>query len=142
MIKGHSNYWKEELTAFMSQMKKAEHVQFEEISAIQQGITKWFSFCTTQNKLGQVNIPKNSTVWTFCRRGHVCVYSLNPALSLSVSRCPDQNHEKTSVEKIHADLKQWLNVRYHILLPVSVSVLFMSAGNFIYLILYFFHLCH
>uniref|UniRef100_A0A3B4WDQ0 Axonemal dynein light chain domain containing 1 n=1 Tax=Seriola lalandi dorsalis TaxID=1841481 RepID=A0A3B4WDQ0_SERLL len=31
-----SNYWKEQLTAFMSQMKKTEHAQFEEIFAIQQ----------------------------------------------------------------------------------------------------------
>uniref|UniRef100_A0A3B4U6A9 Axonemal dynein light chain domain containing 1 n=1 Tax=Seriola dumerili TaxID=41447 RepID=A0A3B4U6A9_SERDU len=45
-----SNYWKEQMTAFMSQMKKTEHAQFEEIFAIQQGIAKWLTFCTTQNK--------------------------------------------------------------------------------------------
>ncbi|KAG7230613.1 hypothetical protein INR49_025330 [Caranx melampygus] len=77
MIIGHSNYWKEELIAFMSRMKKAENAQFEEISAIQEGITKWLSFCTTHNKL---------------------------------DKCSDPNHEKTSLEKIYADLKQWSNM--------------------------------
>ncbi|GAA6235312.1 axonemal dynein light chain domain-containing protein 1 isoform X1 [Lates japonicus] len=69
-----TDYWKEQLTAFMSQMKKTEHAQFEEMSAIQQGISKWFAFCTTQNK------------------------------------CPVPKYEKISLEKIHADLKQWANM--------------------------------
>ncbi|XP_044056087.1 axonemal dynein light chain domain-containing protein 1 isoform X2 [Siniperca chuatsi] len=68
-----SVYWKEQLTAFMSQLKKTEHAQCEQISAIQQGITKWLTFCSTQNK------------------------------------CPDPKYEKVSLEKIHADLKQWSN---------------------------------
>ncbi|XP_018550856.1 axonemal dynein light chain domain-containing protein 1 isoform X2 [Lates calcarifer] len=69
-----TDYWKEQLTAFMSQMKKTEHAQFEEMSAIQQGISKWLAFCTTQNK------------------------------------CPVPKYEKISLEKIHADLKQWANM--------------------------------
>ncbi|XP_078114779.1 axonemal dynein light chain domain-containing protein 1 [Sander vitreus] len=68
-----SDYWKEQLTAFMSQLKKTEHAQCEQISAIQQGIAKWLAFCTTQNK------------------------------------CPNPKYEKASLEKIHADLKQWSN---------------------------------
>lgn len=31
--------------------------------------------------------------------------------SFSTSRCPDPKYEKASLEMIHADLKQWLNVR-------------------------------
>ncbi|XP_026179535.1 axonemal dynein light chain domain-containing protein 1 [Mastacembelus armatus] len=42
--------WKELLFALMSQLKKTETAQCEQISAIQQGITKWLTFCTTQNK--------------------------------------------------------------------------------------------
>lgn len=33
--------------------------------------------------------------------------------SFSNSRCPDPKYEKASLEKIHADLKQWLNVRQY-----------------------------
>ncbi|XP_041647909.1 axonemal dynein light chain domain-containing protein 1 isoform X2 [Cheilinus undulatus] len=44
------NYWKELLTTLMSQMKKSEHAQCEQINAIQQGISKWLNFCSTQNK--------------------------------------------------------------------------------------------
>eukprot|EP00064_Thunnus_orientalis_P012716 superscaffoldBa00001985_g12751 len=44
-----TDYWREQLTAFMSQLKKTEHAQCDQISAIQQGITKWLAFCTTQN---------------------------------------------------------------------------------------------
>ncbi|XP_042339902.1 axonemal dynein light chain domain-containing protein 1 [Plectropomus leopardus] len=68
-----STYWKEQLTAFMSQLKKTEDAQSEQMCAIQQGIAKWLAFCTTQNK------------------------------------CPDPKYEKASLEKIHADLKQWSN---------------------------------
>ncbi|KAM8745860.1 axonemal dynein light chain domain-containing protein 1 isoform 1-T1 [Acanthopagrus schlegelii] len=68
-----TDYWKGQLTAFMSKLKKTEEAQREELSGIQQGIAKWLHFCTAQNK------------------------------------CPDPKYEKASLEKIHADLKQWLN---------------------------------
>uniref|UniRef100_UPI0037E81456 axonemal dynein light chain domain-containing protein 1 n=1 Tax=Semicossyphus pulcher TaxID=241346 RepID=UPI0037E81456 len=68
-----SDYWKEQLTAFMSLLKKNEDAQCEQITAIQQGIAKWLSFCTKQNK------------------------------------CPDQKYERGSLEKIHADIKEWSN---------------------------------
>lgn len=45
-----SNIWKEQLTALLSHLKKTEHAQYAQMSVIQQGITKWLSFCTTQNK--------------------------------------------------------------------------------------------
>ncbi|XP_054459231.1 axonemal dynein light chain domain-containing protein 1 isoform X2 [Anoplopoma fimbria] len=66
-----TDYWKEQLTAFMSQLKKTEYAQCEQISAIQQGIAKWLAFCTTQSK------------------------------------CPQPKYEKASLEKFHADLKDW-----------------------------------
>ncbi|KAG7513581.1 hypothetical protein JOB18_011935 [Solea senegalensis] len=69
-----SDYWREQLTAFMSQMKRTEQVQLQEINTIQQSITKWIACCTVQNK------------------------------------CPESNYEKTTMENIHADLKQWSNV--------------------------------
>ncbi|XP_062251619.1 axonemal dynein light chain domain-containing protein 1 [Platichthys flesus] len=50
IIKELSDNWKEQLTAFVSQMKKRDHAQFEEMDAIQQDITKWISFCTAQNQ--------------------------------------------------------------------------------------------
>uniref|UniRef100_A0A8C9YG51 Axonemal dynein light chain domain containing 1 n=1 Tax=Sander lucioperca TaxID=283035 RepID=A0A8C9YG51_SANLU len=55
-----SDYWKEQLTAFMSQLKKTEHAQCEQISAIQQGIAKWLAFCTTQNKCPNPKYEKAS----------------------------------------------------------------------------------
>ncbi|XP_026202232.1 axonemal dynein light chain domain-containing protein 1 isoform X2 [Anabas testudineus] len=66
-----TDYWREQLTALMSQLKKTEHAQSEQISAIKQGIAKWLTVCTTQSK------------------------------------CPDPKYEKTSLEKIYADLKHW-----------------------------------
>uniref|UniRef100_A0A671Y7A3 Axonemal dynein light chain domain containing 1 n=1 Tax=Sparus aurata TaxID=8175 RepID=A0A671Y7A3_SPAAU len=68
-----TEYWKGQLTAFMSKLRRTEQAQREELSGIQQGIAKWLHFCTAQNK------------------------------------CPDPKHEKASLEKIHADLKEWLN---------------------------------
>ncbi|XP_051803396.1 axonemal dynein light chain domain-containing protein 1 isoform X2 [Acanthochromis polyacanthus] len=66
--------WKEQLIALMSQLKQIEHAQCAQISTTQQGISKWLSFCTSENK---------ST---------------------------DAIYEKTSVEELHADLKQWSNM--------------------------------
>ncbi|XP_076007440.1 axonemal dynein light chain domain-containing protein 1 [Genypterus blacodes] len=40
--------WKEQLTAFMSQLKKTECSQREQIQAMQEGIAKWVAFCTAQ----------------------------------------------------------------------------------------------
>ncbi|XP_033937607.1 axonemal dynein light chain domain-containing protein 1 isoform X2 [Pseudochaenichthys georgianus] len=60
-----SDYWKEQLTVFMSQLKNTEHAQCERISAIQQGIAK------------------------------------------CLDKFPDLQYEKASLEKIHADVKQW-----------------------------------
>ncbi|KAM6938636.1 axonemal dynein light chain domain-containing protein 1 [Lycodopsis pacificus] len=68
-----SDDWKRHLVAFMSQLKKTEHAQCEQISAIQQGIAKWLVFCTMQNN------------------------------------CPQPNYEEASLEKFHADLKDWSN---------------------------------
>lgn len=45
-----TDYWREQLTALMSQLKKTEHAQSEQISAIKQGIAKWLTVCTTQSK--------------------------------------------------------------------------------------------
>ncbi|XP_038571392.1 axonemal dynein light chain domain-containing protein 1 isoform X2 [Micropterus salmoides] len=45
-----SDYWKKQLTAFMSQLKKTDHAHCEQISAVLQGIAKWLAFCSTQNK--------------------------------------------------------------------------------------------
>nr|XP_046248034.1 axonemal dynein light chain domain-containing protein 1 isoform X2 [Scatophagus argus] len=72
-IMEYINQWKEKLTAFTSQLKKKEHAQCNQLSDIHQGITKWLSDGSTQNK------------------------------------CPDPKYEKASLEKIYADLNQWLN---------------------------------
>ncbi|XP_070765582.1 axonemal dynein light chain domain-containing protein 1 [Enoplosus armatus] len=53
-----TGYWKGQLTAFMSQLKKTEHAQCEQISAIQQGIAKWL--CSTQNKCPDPKYEKAS----------------------------------------------------------------------------------
>ncbi|XP_074524432.1 axonemal dynein light chain domain-containing protein 1 isoform X2 [Halichoeres trimaculatus] len=45
-----STYCKEQMTAFMSHLKKTEHAQCEQITAIQQSINKWLTFCITNNK--------------------------------------------------------------------------------------------
>ncbi|XP_049444840.1 axonemal dynein light chain domain-containing protein 1 isoform X1 [Epinephelus fuscoguttatus] len=57
-----STYWKEQLTDFMSQLKKTDHAQHEQISAIQQGIDKWFAFFATQNKCPDPKYDKASLV--------------------------------------------------------------------------------
>uniref|UniRef100_A0A3Q3K7I5 Uncharacterized protein n=1 Tax=Monopterus albus TaxID=43700 RepID=A0A3Q3K7I5_MONAL len=38
------------LSAFMSQLKETENAQYEQTSAIQQGIAEWLTFCITHNK--------------------------------------------------------------------------------------------
>ncbi|XP_035508721.1 axonemal dynein light chain domain-containing protein 1 [Morone saxatilis] len=55
-----TDYWKEQLTAFMSKLKKTEHSQCEHLSAIQQGIAKWFNFCSTQNQCPDPKYEKAS----------------------------------------------------------------------------------
>ncbi|XP_029905519.1 axonemal dynein light chain domain-containing protein 1 [Myripristis murdjan] len=45
-----TDQWKDQLAAFMSQLRKTEHAQCEQISTIQKGFTKWLTFCTAQNK--------------------------------------------------------------------------------------------
>lgn len=45
-----TDQWEEQLTAFMANFKKIECAQCEQISAVQQGITKWLALCSTQNK--------------------------------------------------------------------------------------------
>ncbi|CAG00747.1 unnamed protein product, partial [Tetraodon nigroviridis] len=45
-----SDRWKEQLRAFMSQLKSTEHLQRERLSVVHQGTIKWLSFCNTQNK--------------------------------------------------------------------------------------------
>ncbi|XP_010732805.3 axonemal dynein light chain domain-containing protein 1 isoform X1 [Larimichthys crocea] len=52
--------WKEKLSAFTSQLKKTEHAQCEQLSAIRQGITMWLNFCTTQNKCPDPKYEKAS----------------------------------------------------------------------------------
>ncbi|KAM9358391.1 axonemal dynein light chain domain-containing protein 1 [Symphorus nematophorus] len=74
IIRDLSDYWKEQLIVFVSQLKTTEHAQCEQLSDIHEGITQWLNLCSTQNK------------------------------------CPDPKYEKTSLEKIQADLKQWSNM--------------------------------
>ncbi|KAF0041949.1 hypothetical protein F2P81_005481 [Scophthalmus maximus] len=69
-----TDHWEDQLTAFMSHMKKTEHAQFEEMNGLQLGITKWIAFCDAQNK------------------------------------SPYPKYENVTLEKIHADLKQWSNM--------------------------------
>lgn len=45
-----TDHWEDQLTAFMSHMKKTEHAQCEEMNGLQLGITKWIAFCDAQNK--------------------------------------------------------------------------------------------
>ncbi|KAM8875720.1 axonemal dynein light chain domain-containing protein 1 isoform 3-T3 [Spinachia spinachia] len=63
--------WKEQLTAFMANFENIEHAQCEQISAIQQGISKWLALCSTQNDCFQ--------------------------------------YGNASLDKCHADLKDWSN---------------------------------
>ncbi|CAJ1074122.1 axonemal dynein light chain domain-containing protein 1 isoform X1 [Xyrichtys novacula] len=68
------DYWKEQLTAFVSQLKTTEHAQREQMTSIQQGINKWLTFCDTQNQ------------------------------------SPNTKYDDSSLEKIHADVKEWSNM--------------------------------
>ncbi|TWW58142.1 Axonemal dynein light chain domain-containing protein 1 [Takifugu flavidus] len=45
-----NDQWKEQLVAFMSKLKSAEHVQCEQLSIIHQGIIQWLNFCKTQKR--------------------------------------------------------------------------------------------
>ncbi|KAM3620224.1 uncharacterized protein V6R79_019914 [Siganus canaliculatus] len=45
-----AGYWKQLLTPFVSQLKETEHAQYEQLTVIHQGITKWLDLCSTNNK--------------------------------------------------------------------------------------------
>lgn len=45
-----AHYWKEQLMTFMSQLKKKDNAQCDQIRVIQQGVAKWKAFCTTQDE--------------------------------------------------------------------------------------------
>ncbi|XP_074490862.1 axonemal dynein light chain domain-containing protein 1 [Sebastes fasciatus] len=60
IIRELADYWKEQLTAIMSQLKETEHAQCEQITGIQQGIAEWLTFCTTQNKCSHPKYEKAS----------------------------------------------------------------------------------
>uniref|UniRef100_A0A3B4GC10 Axonemal dynein light chain domain containing 1 n=1 Tax=Pundamilia nyererei TaxID=303518 RepID=A0A3B4GC10_9CICH len=49
IIMESTDYWRKQLAAFMSQLKQTEHAHCAQISAIQQGINKWLSFCSSNN---------------------------------------------------------------------------------------------
>lgn len=66
-----TDHWREQLTAFMSQMKRTERAQCEQIGTIQQGIVEWLAFCTAHH------------------------------------HGPQPKHEDASLEKCHADMKNW-----------------------------------
>ncbi|XP_034534055.1 axonemal dynein light chain domain-containing protein 1 isoform X2 [Notolabrus celidotus] len=55
-----SDYWTEQMTAFMAELKKTEHAQCEQITAIRRGIDKWLTFCTTKNKSPNPKYEKSS----------------------------------------------------------------------------------
>lgn len=59
--------------------------------------------------------------------------------SSSISRCPDPKYEKASLEKIHADLKQWSNVRQYIYFLLCVCVFLII--DVIYLMCLTFIIC-
>lgn len=52
--------WKEQLRAFMSQLKSTEHLQRERLSVVHQGTIKWLSFCNTQNKSARESFSDES----------------------------------------------------------------------------------
>lgn len=45
-----TDQWKEQLTAFVSQLQKTELSQREELGSIQQHVEKWLNFMGTHNK--------------------------------------------------------------------------------------------
>ncbi len=51
----------------------------------------------------------------------------------SISRCPEPKYEKASLEKIHADLRQWSNVRQYIYFLLYVCVFFIMVVDVVYL---------
>nr|XP_014267463.1 axonemal dynein light chain domain-containing protein 1 [Maylandia zebra] len=60
IIMESTDYWRKQLAAFMSQLKQTEHAHCAQISAIQQGINKWLSFCSSNNKLPEPKYDKTS----------------------------------------------------------------------------------
>ncbi|KAM9761820.1 axonemal dynein light chain domain-containing protein 1 [Menidia menidia] len=69
--------WKEQLAAFISELKKTELAQCAQIRTTKEDIAKWFSFLSAQNE------------------------------------CVEPTYDKTSVEEIHTDLKQWSDMLLH-----------------------------
>ncbi|XP_039456633.1 axonemal dynein light chain domain-containing protein 1 isoform X3 [Oreochromis aureus] len=60
IIMESTDYWRKQLAAFMSQLRQTEHANCAQISAIQQGINKWLSFCSSNNKRPEPKYDKTS----------------------------------------------------------------------------------
>ncbi|XP_035031600.2 axonemal dynein light chain domain-containing protein 1 [Hippoglossus stenolepis] len=107
-----SDNWKEQLMAFVSQMKKSEHAQFEEMNAIQQDITKWISFCTAQN---QCPDPKYENVTL--EKIHVDLKQWSTILAQQCERY--QGEELFCCQQILGELgcvqERWLNMSAQLL---------------------------
>ncbi|XP_068599576.1 axonemal dynein light chain domain-containing protein 1 [Brachionichthys hirsutus] len=58
-IMGFTDQWKEQLTAFMSQLKKSEQAQCQQLGALQQGIARWHDFCTAQSNCSNPKYEKH-----------------------------------------------------------------------------------
>ncbi|XP_028259743.1 axonemal dynein light chain domain-containing protein 1 [Parambassis ranga] len=106
-----SNIWKEQLTALLSHLKETEHALYAQMSVIQQGITKWLSFCTTQNKCRKAEYGKTSLeeILTDLKQ-----WSNMLALQCEYYQGEQQIICQQTLDKLGKISETWLNMSLHI----------------------------
>ncbi|XP_068445945.1 axonemal dynein light chain domain-containing protein 1 [Clinocottus analis] len=102
-----TDHWKTQLTAFMSERREAKQAHCEEISAIQQGIAKWLSFCTTENNCPQPKYENTSL--------EKCHDDMKDWSNTLVLQCDSYQGEtmlcsQKTLRDLDMVLKRWLNV--------------------------------
>uniref|UniRef100_A0A3Q3K7E7 Uncharacterized protein n=1 Tax=Monopterus albus TaxID=43700 RepID=A0A3Q3K7E7_MONAL len=112
-----SDHWKEQLSAFMSQLKETENAQYEQTSAIQQGIAEWLTFCITHNNVSLQMLALQCERYqgekvlgfqqTLSELGHVQERWLNMSLQM-FSRHPSPDGEPSKGQQALGELDRVL----------------------------------
>ncbi|XP_029939538.1 axonemal dynein light chain domain-containing protein 1 [Salarias fasciatus] len=106
IVMGLADIWRQQFTAFMSQLKETEHAKCSQITAIKQGITRWLSFFAAQNKSPEPKYDKHS------------MEEIHDDL-LSWSECESYQGEKQlccqqTLSELRSIQEKWINMSFQL----------------------------
>uniref|UniRef100_A0A672G9C9 Axonemal dynein light chain domain containing 1 n=1 Tax=Salarias fasciatus TaxID=181472 RepID=A0A672G9C9_SALFA len=111
IVMGLADIWRQQFTAFMSQLKETEHAKCSQITAIKQGITRWLSFFAAQNKSPEPKYDKHSM-----EEIHDDLLSWSEILSL---QCESYQGEKQlccqqTLSELRSIQEKWINMSFQL----------------------------